>query len=302
MLVSVIIPVYNAAPFLKQAVLSATSLPEVREVILVEDHSQDNSLIVCKELSSQPKVLLLTHTSNRGASVARNTGLAAISNESKYVAFLDADDFYLENRFTSCLRFLENNPNVDGTFGSADHHFYNENSKNQYVALHDLFKGQMGIFHETSSAVLFEQLVRNQIGYFHLNTLTLRKTSLKKIGPFDPDLRQCQDTDFIWKASLVSTLENQSGSAIATIGVHKGNRIQNREESEHSRALLFKKWIKNTNPKITKQCRIHLIRSYLTSKEILRNRNKSTSLTLLHKSIDFLKLTYSSPHIIKSFF
>lgn len=302
MLVSVIIPVYNAAPFLKQAVLSATSLSEVREVILVEDHSQDNSLMVCKELSSTPKVSLLTHTANRGASVARNTGLAAISNESKYVAFLDADDAYQKNRFTSCIRFLQNNPNIDGTFGSADHHFYNENSKNQYVALHDLYQGQMGIFQDTPAENLFEQLVRNQVGYFHLNTLTLRISSLKKIGPFDPDLRQCQDTDFIWKASLVSHLENQSGPAIATIGVHKGNRIQNREESEYSRALLFKKWIKNTNPKITKHCRIHLIRSYLTSKEFLRNQNKRSSLTLLHKTIDFLKLTYTSPHIIKSFF
>ena len=302
MLVSVIIPVYNAAPFLKQAVLSATSLPEVREVILVEDHSQDNSLMVCKELSSTPKVLLLTHTSNRGASVARNTGLAAISNESKYVAFLDADDYYQKNRFTSCIRFLEKNPNVDGTFGSADHHFYHENSKNQYIALHDLYKGQMGVFHDTSSEMLFEQLVRNQVGYFHLNTLTLRKTTLKKIGQFDTDLRQCQDTDFIWKASLVSTLENQSGPAIATIGVHKGNRIQNREESEYSRAVLFKKWIMNPNPKITNNCRIHLIRSYLTSMEFLRNKNKGSSLKLLHKAIDLLKLTYHSPHIIKSFF
>ena len=49
--VSVIIPVYNAAPFVRQAVESALAQPETAEVVLVEDNSPDNSLEICQQLA-----------------------------------------------------------------------------------------------------------------------------------------------------------------------------------------------------------------------------------------------------------
>ena len=49
--VSVVIPVYNAAPYVRQAVESALAQPQVWEVLLVEDGSPDNALEVCRELA-----------------------------------------------------------------------------------------------------------------------------------------------------------------------------------------------------------------------------------------------------------
>jgi len=51
--VSVVIPVYNAAKFLTQTVLSALEQSETSEVILIEDGSTDNSLQVCIKLAEQ---------------------------------------------------------------------------------------------------------------------------------------------------------------------------------------------------------------------------------------------------------
>ena len=51
--ISVIIPVYNAAPFVGKAVESALIQPEVGEVLLIEDGSKDNSLEICKRLAEE---------------------------------------------------------------------------------------------------------------------------------------------------------------------------------------------------------------------------------------------------------
>src|SRR5690606_1248107 len=105
-MISVIIPVYNAAAFVEQAVQSALTQPEVSEVILVEDGSEDKSLPICEKLASQNDIItLLRHPGgvNKGAGASRNLGIQHTKNE--WIAFLDADDYYLENRFTNSLQY-----------------------------------------------------------------------------------------------------------------------------------------------------------------------------------------------------
>ena len=76
--VSVVIPVYNAAKYLEEALLSAVHLPEVGEIVLIEDGSKDNSLAICEELSrNNEKISLYVHENNqnKGASESRNLGI-----------------------------------------------------------------------------------------------------------------------------------------------------------------------------------------------------------------------------------
>lgn len=89
--VSVIVPVYNAGDWLRpclESILGQTF--KNFELILVEDHSLDNSFSICQEVAALPKVRLLRTEKNSGAAVARNVGLQAASG--KYVTFIDADD------------------------------------------------------------------------------------------------------------------------------------------------------------------------------------------------------------------
>lgn len=92
---SVIVPVYNVAPYLRKCVdslLTQDLAAEEYEIILVDDGSTDGSGQICDELANKPSIRVI-HQANGGLSAARNAGLAVA--EGKYVQFVDSDD-YLE--------------------------------------------------------------------------------------------------------------------------------------------------------------------------------------------------------------
>ena len=132
MKISVIIPVYNAEKYVEQAVNSALQFQEVFEIILIEDHSPDNALEICENLAKQHhRVKLFQHPDrqNHGAGASRNLGIEKASGD--FISFLDADDYYLPNRFDS-ERELFKNPNVDGVYGAIGVHYYTKKAKDQY--------------------------------------------------------------------------------------------------------------------------------------------------------------------------
>lgn len=106
MLLSVIIPVYNVAPYLRRCVDSVLSQTyKEMEIILVDDGSTDGSGEICDEYTSTIEqsvtinqssirpLFKVLHKSNGGLSDARNAGLREASGE--YVVFLDSDDEWL---------------------------------------------------------------------------------------------------------------------------------------------------------------------------------------------------------------
>lgn len=90
--VSVIIPVYNVAPYLREALDSVVGQSYRNlEIIIVDDGSTDGSSEICDEYLSDPRVRVI-HQENRGLSNARNVGLDLSSGV--YIAFLDSDDAF----------------------------------------------------------------------------------------------------------------------------------------------------------------------------------------------------------------
>lgn len=88
---SIIIPIYNAAPYLKSCIESIISQSgDEWELILVDDGSTDTSLSIAQSYSADSRVKVLTQQ-NSGPSAARNKGLAAATG--KYISFVDADDW-----------------------------------------------------------------------------------------------------------------------------------------------------------------------------------------------------------------
>lgn len=94
--VSIIIPIYNAEKYLEQCIQSVSSqtLKEL-EIICVDDGSVDNSARILENFISEDKRIRLLYQKNQGAGIARNRALD--NAKGKYVAFLDADDFYIDN-------------------------------------------------------------------------------------------------------------------------------------------------------------------------------------------------------------
>lgn len=93
--ISVIIPVYNAEPFLPQALDSVLnqSLNEI-EVICVDDGSTDRSLSILQDYAKKDSRVKVLHQQNLHAGIARNAGLEVATGE--YIHFLDADDYVLD--------------------------------------------------------------------------------------------------------------------------------------------------------------------------------------------------------------
>ena len=101
-LISVIVPVYNAAPYIERCVKSLQNQTYQNfEIILIDDGSKDNSLELCKALANEDDRIIVLNRPNGGASAARNMGLAYVRGQ--YVVFADSDDYvspsYLENLY-----------------------------------------------------------------------------------------------------------------------------------------------------------------------------------------------------------
>ena len=109
-LVSVIVPVYNTAKYLRQCLDSILTQTYTNfEIICVNDGSTDNSLEILNEYKvAHPSKVIIISQVNKGLSAARNTGIAAALKgqialqsanwQSQYIAFLDSDDVYFSTK------------------------------------------------------------------------------------------------------------------------------------------------------------------------------------------------------------
>lgn len=107
-MVSVIIPIYNGELYIGQAIESviAQTYKDV-ELIVVDDGSNDNTEKVVKKYGD----IKYIYQNNSGPSAARNRGMAA--SEGEYIAFLDSDDLYKENKLEAQINAFEKNMDVD---------------------------------------------------------------------------------------------------------------------------------------------------------------------------------------------
>ena len=106
-LVSVIIPVYNVSPYLREA-LDSVIYQTYRnlEIIIVDDGSTDDSGLVCDKYKGDPRVKVI-HQENRGLSGARNTGIDLMMGD--FVVFLDSDDAFHPEMIGRMLKLLMRN-------------------------------------------------------------------------------------------------------------------------------------------------------------------------------------------------
>lgn len=108
---SVIIPVYNVAPYLRQC-LNSVLFQDFQdlEIICIDDGSTDQSYKILKSYQQKHKKIQIIHQENQGVSVARNIGLKKASGE--FIYFLDSDDYIAQNTLTKVYALLKSH-NLD---------------------------------------------------------------------------------------------------------------------------------------------------------------------------------------------
>lgn len=312
--ISVIIPVYNAAEFLEKAVQSALQFDEVREIILAEDGSTDQSLELCEKLASQnPKIRLYRHADNgnHGAGATRNLGMEKAS--SAFIAFLDSDDHYLPNRFDAEKELLKN-PEIDGVFGALGVEYLSEKGKQEYEA-----KFNSSLLTTVQYAAEGKEVFRGLLGltpktfgtFFHLNTLTVRKSAVvQHTLRFNPDLRVHQDSDFIIKLAYFCHLKSGIiDKAVAIRGVHDNNRITKiirySKKYNERQYLLWNslyKWSENLSLKSDEKGKFYLERKAfeLSQKQGLKKLIGLASAVMINPKILKTKYRFTFSHTNQS--
>lgn len=126
-MISIVTPVYNAGNFIRQTMemVQAQSYQDW-EWLLVDDCSKDNSCeIIENYLKEQPdeRIKLIKKEENEGAALTRNRGIKEARG--RYIAFLDADDVWFEQKLQRQMEFMKEN---DAGFVFSSYEFGNESA------------------------------------------------------------------------------------------------------------------------------------------------------------------------------
>jgi len=298
--ISVIIPVYNAAAYLTKAVNSALNQPEVAEVILIEDASPDNAFKIAQQLVAlDDRVKIFQHPDkkNHGAGASRNLGIKKSTCD--YIAFLDADDFYLSNRFKKTKEVFNQNTKTEGVYEAIGFHAYSEVAYKKYGRLIGnawLTAIDPGIPPED----LFQAFLLGDRGWWSLDGFTIKRSLLEKTGLFDTTLVQAQDTDFLLRACLYGTLVAGSvDQPVCMRGVHDTNRIHNQDQANFYRHKMYQKWLfKMLTEDWPPIINYHIFRSTISSLMLNEQTPVPNFLKYPIKSIYVIYLLLSYPRLI----
>jgi glycosyltransferase involved in cell wall biosynthesis len=196
-LVSVIIPVFNAASFLPQAVASIDRQGyHPLEIIVVDDGSTDNTAEVARSLASVSRYL---YQENKGPSAARNLGLKQATGE--FIAFLDADDQWPLGKLDLQLGRLRAEPQLDVVLGRI-----------QYISL----PGAAAI------DLVFETEDRT-LTHVHLGSGVYRRPVFERVGLFEESLRYSEDVDWFMRAREEDISMVILGDVTLLYYLHAGN-------------------------------------------------------------------------------
>ncbi len=190
--VSVIVPVYNGATYLAEALQSVLQqgVPYV-QIIVVDDGSTDGTAAVAQGF--QPKVTYI-YQANQGPSSARNRGLQMATGD--FIAFNDADDLWTAGRLTRQLAYLQAKPSA-------------QIIQEQLQYLHFVDN------HWQPHAAPFFAM--------HLSTALYRREVFQQVGQLDTSLPYCEDVDWFFRAQSQGITMQQQEAVAVYYRRHKDN-------------------------------------------------------------------------------
>ena len=165
-LVSIITPVYNASRFIKETIQSVQAQSYTNwEMILVDDCSNDNSCDIIREFAKNDnRIIYMKLEKNSGAAVARN--MAIKNSKGRYIAFLDSDDIWTNDKLEKQISFMKNE-NV--AFSFTGYELMTEDGKllNKTIQIPKVIDYE-GYLKNTIIGCLSVIIDRDKIGYFEM--------------------------------------------------------------------------------------------------------------------------------------
>lgn len=181
-LITVIVPVYNASKYIERCIKSLLSQSYQNiEIILVDDGSSDDSLLICERFANETPIVRVLHKDNGGASSARNYGLKNAKGD--FITFCDIDD-YVEDNWIESLAQLSGKADL----GIVSHYLHEGTSVCKRELPNDVF------CKKEFSKKCFDLLKNTQLGYLWSMIFDAKK--LESIQ-FDETMTFQEDLDFI---------------------------------------------------------------------------------------------------------
>lgn len=202
-IVTAVVPLFNGARFLRAAVdsIARQAMGRVRAVV-VDDGSTDSSPVLLDALAAEYDwVVPVRHGANRGVAAARNSGVAAA--DTPFVAFLDQDDVWAEDKLDRQLAVLDAEPELD------------------FVLARQLFHLEPGA--ARPAWVKERYLDGPQAGHV-FGTLLARRHCFARTGPLRENLRYgTDDVDWFARARAAGLRHRMMEETLLHRTLHPGN-------------------------------------------------------------------------------
>ena len=185
--VSIVMPPYNVAPYIAQAIASALAQTFTDfELIVVDDGSKDHTAEIVKEFERQDERVRLVQQRNRGLAGARNTALRA--GRGDMFALLDSDDVWEPEFLAAQVAILEARPEVDIVTGNG---WYLEGPHHGQLARP---------YPDPRPDPVLASIIGDEWSVFIMSVF--RRRVYTGIGPFDEQMRSNEDYDFWLRAAM----------------------------------------------------------------------------------------------------
>ena len=215
-MISIVIPAYNAAPYLRQTINSLLEGPAKDvEIVICEDGSQDDTLAVATALSEQYTCITVVAQPNRGAAAARNFAFSRTTGE--WILYFDADDQIASG---SMQRVVEMAESIDASANAAiywswakfrddlaaleSHETSLRGSRVGWQWLREAFETNYPTF---VGSILLPRAVINRVGGWD-ETLSLQDDFefFARTLCAVRDMHYCEDTLFLYRQSAPNSL------------------------------------------------------------------------------------------------
>jgi len=203
-LVSVIIPTYNRAHLIAQAVDSVLQQTYSNvEIIVVDDGSTDDTATVMENYAERVSYV---RQENAGSAAARNRGLAMARGD--YIAFLDSDDLFLSEKLAIQVDYMQQHPHIGMTF-----HWY------------DAVDDSLDYLHTHELPLPVDNVYRAWLLQCQMATPTvmLRREVVQNVGQFDLELPMSQDVDY-WIRVAQQFSVDVIRQSLVQVRFHAGNK------------------------------------------------------------------------------
>lgn len=180
--ITVIIPVYNVRPYIKETLISLEQQSlQAFEAIVVDDGSTDDTAEVVEPFCQRDSRFRLLTKLNGGLSSARNFGI--LHAQTAYIAMLDGDDLYEPEKLKNHVEWLDRDPQIGVVYSASK--TIRDDGRLTPITL----SGRLIL-----PDPLLALLCKNFIG--HGSNAVFRRILVDEVGGFDETLRSYEDLDF----------------------------------------------------------------------------------------------------------